>query len=342
MRYRPPADAAPAAGDETVIRSMLRNGRVILGGVLVAASLVAMPTAGDAAWWPWSKKKETQQVEPPPVDPGTAQAAPLDAADRVARAEQKIRELTGQVEELSFRLRELQEQLQRIQADNDFRLNRLEGGSAAPAPVAKAASPDNSGVVVVAGAAAQPDSTGAVADGAAPAGDGQPLGSLVIDAPAGPAVDQPIDLTAGAPAAGGDLRGGTAVVASLGDPNADYERAYGSILSGDYELAEASFRGFLQTYPGDARSPDAQYWLGESLFARGQYREAADEFLAGYKAYPKSGKAPDTLLKLGLSLAGLGERDAACSTYAEVLKKYPQASKALRQRVATEQAVASC
>ena len=42
----------------------------------------------------------------------------------------------------------------------------------------------------------------------------------------------------------------------------------------------------------------------------------------------------------GLSLAGLGEREAACSTYAEVLKKYPNSSNALRQRVATEQAVA--
>ena len=90
------------------------------------------------------------------------------------------------------------------------------------------------------------------------------------------------------------------------------------------------------------RVSDAQYWLGESLFARGQYRDAADEFLSGYKAYPQSGKAADTLLKLGLSLAGLGEREAACSTYAEVLKKYPNSSNALRQRVATEQAVARC
>ena len=319
---------------------MLRNARVLLGGVLVAASLVAMPTAGEAAWWPWSKKKETQQVEPPPVDPGTAEAARGAAGDRVARAEQRIRELTGQVEELTFRLRELQEQLQRIQADNDFRLNRLEGGSAAPAPVAKAASPDNSGVVVVAGAS-QPESTAALPDAAAPPGDGQPLGAMVIDAPAGPAVDQPIDLTAGVPA-GGDLRGGTAVIASLGDPNADYERAYGSILAGDYELAEASFRSFLQAYPGDARSPDAQYWLGESLFARGQYREAADEFLAGYKGYPKSGKAPDTLLKLGLSLAGRGARGAAGAPDGQVRQQKPQAAQGRPQRVATEQAVASC
>ncbi len=327
---------------------MLRSYRILVSGAVLAAALTAMPSAGDAAWWPWSKKKEAQQAAPPPADPVPLQAAPADSGDRVARAEATIRELTGQVEELAFRLRELQEQMRRIQADNEFRLSQLEGRppkqAAAEAPAA-----DGGGVLVIA-EAPRPDASGTAVDGTATGSAEQPLGTLVIDAPAGPAVDQPIDLTAGAaaaarpataPAAAGDLRG-SAVVASLGDPGADYERAYGSILSGDYELAEASFRGFLATFPGDARTPDAQYWLGESLFARGQYREAADEFLAGYKAYPKSGKAPDTLLKLGLSLAGLGEREAACSTYAEVLKKYPQASKALRQRVANEQAVASC
>ena len=320
---------------------MLRSYRILVSGVVIAAALATMPTASDAAWWPWGKKKETQQTAPQPVDPGPVQVAPLGAGDRMARAEAKIRELTGQVEELTFRLRELQEQMQRVQADNEFRLSRIEGGARPPKAAAKAPADQSGGVMVIA-ENPQPDAVGATIDGTATGSAEQPLGALVIDAPAGPVVDQPIDLTVGAaPATGGALRGG-AVVASLGDPNADYERAYGNILSGDYELAEASFRGFLASYPGDARSPDAQYWLGESLFARGQYREAADEFLAGYKGYPKSGKAPDTLLKLGLSLAGLGEREAACSTYAEVLKKYPQASKALRQRVANEQAVASC
>jgi tol-pal system protein YbgF len=127
-----------------------------------------------------------------------------------------------------------------------------------------------------------------------------------------------------------------------GDPRTDYERAYGNILSGDYDTAEAGFRQFLQTYADSEYAPDAQYWLGESLFVRAQYREAANEFLAGYKAYPKSGKAPDALLKLGLSLAGLGEREAACSTFSAVLKQYPDASNALRQRIKVEQASASC
>src|SRR4029078_1920379 len=126
------------------------------------------------------------------------------------------------------------------------------------------------------------------------------------------------------------------VLASLGDPRADYEAAYNNIITGNYERAEASFRMFLSAHPDDERASDAQYWLGESLFQRGKYRDAATEFLAGHNAYPTSPNAPDTLLKLGVSLAGMGERDAACQTYLKVLKQSPQASKSLRQRVAVE------
>ena len=151
-------------------------------------------------------------------------------------------------------------------------------------------------------------------------------------------------MRAPAPAAppGAETAPANTVMASLGDPRSDYERAYNTILTGDYVVAEGAFRQFLASYPSDALAPDAQYWLGESLFARGKYREAADEFLNGYKAWPTSGKGPDTLLKLGLSLAGLGERDAACSTYAKVLKQYPKMSNALRNRVSVEQASAAC
>ena len=248
----------------------------------------------------------------PPSTVTEVPIAPNDVMARLDRAEARIRELTGQVEELAFRLHQTQTPAPggarrpaacRTSPPCPSRQRRF------PTPVRRSPLPSRSGQVV-------------------------------IDAPQ----NQPIDLTAmararpeqpAAPAA-------STQVVSLGDPGADYERAYAAILAGDYILAEASFRGFIATYPGDPRVSDAQYWLGESLFARGQYRDAADEFLSGYKAYPQSGKAADTLLKLGLSLAGLGEREAACSTYAEVLKKYPNSSNALRQRVATEQAVARC
>jgi tol-pal system protein YbgF len=300
--------------------------RTIVLAAVAGLALAAQTVASSAIQWPWKRDRGTEEVVVPPpaeglppgeiliVPPSTVTEVPIapnDVIARLDRAEARIRELTGQVEELAFRLHQTQTQLQAAL------------GGQPPANAAAATQPvtplPNTGATVAAA---------------------QPSGQVVIDAPQ----NQPIDLTAMA-------RGGAeqpvapaapAQVVSLGDPGADYERAYAAILAGDYVLAEASFRGFIATYPGDQRVSDAQYWLGESLFARGLYRDAADEFLSGYKAHPTSGKAADTLLKLGLSLAGLGEREAACSTYAEVLKKYPNSSNALRQRVATEQAVARC
>ncbi len=295
---------------------------------IAGIAFAAQTAAGNAIQWPWKKDRGSEGVLLPPpaeglppgevliVPPSTVTEVPIapnDVMARLDRAEARIRELTGQVEELAFRLHQTQTQLQAALGGQP-----LPNVAAAPPPAAPTPLP-NAGATVAAA---------------------QPSGQVMIDAPP----NQPIDLTAmGRSGAQQPMATvAPAQVVSLGDPGADYERAYAAILGGDYVMAEASFRAFLATYPGDQRVSDAQYWLGESLFARGQYRDAADEFLAGYKSYPSSGKAADTLLKLGLSLAGLGEREAACSTYAEVLKKYPNSSNALRQRVATEQAVARC
>jgi len=126
------------------------------------------------------------------------------------------------------------------------------------------------------------------------------------------------------------------------DPGADYDRAYSSILSGDYAAAETGFKKFLTDFPGDPRAADAQYWLGESYYSRHQYRDAATSYLATYKNHPTSQKAPDSLFKLGLSLEGLGETSAACATYGELAKKFPKAQSGLVSRVATQKQKLGC
>jgi tol-pal system protein YbgF len=341
---------------------------LLAGGAVIAFLIAGLPTTGEAAWWKFGSRSDKggQSELQPPGDVGGMAAtnvAQSQDADRLSRIEAQIRALTGQIEELTHDLQQLQDQMKRAQEDNEFRFQDLESGksggrkaAAAPPPPAaeQNAQAEAAPAVVDQPAAEAPagDQIGNLAE-APPAdagGDGQalgapprPLGTLTLDGPP-PAGDGPIDLSS--MARGGDnAQAGDATVAALapsGNPRADYEAAYGNILRGDYSLAEAGFRQFLATYPGDALSPDAQYWLGESYFARGKYREAANEFLSGYKSYPKSAKGPDILFKLGASLAGLGERDAACQTYAKVLKQYPQISNAMRQRVKTEQASASC
>jgi len=267
-----------------------------------------------------------QGPQPPGSVGGVVQAqspqSEAQSALRMDRIEQQMRDMTGQIEQLTFQVRQLQEQLQRAQQDTDFRLKGVEGGGKR----SDAAPPPGDAIGDAIG------STDGEMDPAA-GGPGAPpraLGQLTLDPNA------PIDLSqgGGAPSA--------AAPPPSGNARSDYEAAYGLVMRGDYDVAEAAFRQFLQAHPKDPLAADAQYWVGESLYARQDYRGAADAFLSGYKQYPKSGKAADMLLKLGMSLAGLNQREAACATYAEVLKQYPKSSNALLQRVKQEQASASC
>lgn len=202
-------------------------------------------------------------------------------------------------------------------------------------------------------------------DGTTPEG-GQVVGSSVAEPMSAPAAGvAPINLSslnAGAPAGSPQEipapdRGATtsdvspsprATVAAIspsqltGTPTEIYNRAYQSVLDGDYDKAEQGFRAFLVAFPTDKRAPDAQYWIGDSLYQRGLFRDAGREFNTGYRAYPKSPKAPDSLLRLGMSLNALGQREAACSIYSELGKRYPNAPFALMQKVKNEQTSASC
>ena len=110
----------------------------------------------------------------------------------------------------------------------------------------------------------------------------------------------------------------------------------------DYAQATDAFRSFLKEHPSDRLTPEAQYWLGESLFQSQQYRDAAESFLTVSTKYDTNARAPDALLKLGMSLAALGEKEAACASLGEVLRKYPRASLGVKQGVDREQKRAHC
>jgi len=288
-----------------------------VAGVAAVAIGLAVATGAHAARLNLSLGK----IAAPQVMPGEGIIlAQSEAGARFNRLEAQVRNLTGQVEELQFRLRQLQEQIRQMQGGEPVATQgAVLAPSPAPAPVAT--QPD----AIASQAAAVP----AVSGGSAPLD----LSALARNNANLPPLPNENGASAGQQ---------TAALVPTGAPRSDYQRGYNLIVAGNFAAAEGAFRQFLAAYPRDQQASDAQFWIGESYFARGFYQEAADEFLAGYKTYPDSAKGPDSLLKLGLSLAGLGERDAACSTYAAVLKQYPQVSNALRQRVISERAVASC
>lgn len=275
---------------------------------------------------------------PAPVQDSSHGAEASEAAMRLDRMENALRNLTGQIEQLQYRSQQLEAQVKRLQDEADARA----GGRPAPAAVAAPATG-------IAGAASRPVVPAAVgkrsdafdpnADPAAP-GAPQPLGSPAsasasLARPAGGVTASDVPPVAA---------GGTQVAAlpASASPRELYDQGQGQLQRQDYAGAEQTFRQIIQANAGDRIIPDATFMLGESLFLRQNYGDAAASFLEVSTKYPNSVRAPEALLRLGQSLAGLGEKETACATFLEVDRKYPRAPSALRQAVEREQKRVGC
>jgi len=277
---------------------------------------------------------------------------------RINQLETQMRGLNGQIEQFGFQVRQLQDQIQRMQKDYEFRLQELENGAGRGTrpPQKRGEAPLGGETPAMAGAAAAaptvaaaPPPSAAAGRGAPPATLGQiggadPIGGLIGAAPmnlGAPGTSaRSVTDPATAPVPGVDPR--YSAVQPTANPRDEYDAAYGYVLNGEYELAETSFKTFIANHPTDKRVGSAQFWLGETFYVRSKNKEAADAFLKSYTQFPDGPKAPDSLLKLGLSLAALGEKKAACTTYDELIVKYPKASKALRDRALAEKTRAKC
>jgi tol-pal system protein YbgF len=335
---------------------------------ILSGTLAAMLLSGTAAF-----AQPSEQDRPGIVDllpkfglPGVFGAKKSEETVRYAQAsdprvvalEEQIRSLSGTIEELNFQILQMQEQLRKMQEDNEFRFQELEKRSDARAgksnrSVAQAPTAPRQPPAGNAPAAQSPGSIEEVITSQDPAAPGAPpktFGTITfdengnvkdgsIDQQATQGVITPPPTNGAAPAQDG------AVVAALpatDDPEELYRNSYEFILSGDYGTAEAGFRDHIARFPSDPKTADSHFWLGESLLGQQKYRDAAEVFLAANKNYPDSKKAPDMLLKLGVSLVGLNQRDVACATFAEIGKRYPDISGALKGRVKQEQALAAC
>ncbi|MCF3638385.1 tol-pal system protein YbgF [Rhizobium sp. TRM95111] len=271
---------------------------------------------------------------------------------RIGQLEEQIRSLNGRIEEMSFQLLQMQEQLRKAQEDNEFRFQDLEKG-------AGATSGQNGALERPADSADQSDvaaNTQIPADQSAGTDDvGQTieqLGTIRFDESGNPiGAERNTDTSqsasisnetslpgvdTGLPQASGQS------TASLDNPDDIYQAAYGHVLSGDYQLAEKEFRDYLDIYPEGDKAADASFWLGEAQYSQGNFNEAAKTFLNAHQTYAASTKAPEMLLKLGMSLAALDNRETACATLREVNKRYPGASKAVKTKVSSEQSRLSC
>ena len=304
--------------------------------------------------------------------PAMAQTAAENAV-RMQQLEEQIRFLTGQVEQLTFEVKQLQAQagagtarqqsgaleqaappegatLQQPEPSQQKRLAAASAGAPIPdsndietivqQPIAAAplAAPEPSALEGdVSAALPGVKVLGSMDSAAAQPNDGGFQGQVLVP----PSQQEPGDVAA---VAGTDQSIETVALApeaQLESPESLYERSNESLLRRQFGEAEAGFSNFLQRYPDHSLAGSAQYWLGETYYAQGDFKRAAANFLQGYKKYPKSRRAPDSLLKLGISLNRLGQSEQACAAYSAVSAEYPKAVDA-RKRAQAEAKRAGC
>ena len=292
-----------------------------------------------------------------PSSVGFAQDAG-DVTERMDRMEEQVRQLVGQVEELTFQLRETRGQLARIKSSD--------AGAGAPLKKKTAALAADQPVTFENDVTSEPLTKPAkkkkleISDTAesAAATAGEEFASTVIDENGN---EQPVVIKKApkpkvmgllpgssdfegqivvAPDAADAAGGGNVETVSLGNagdtPEAIYEHSYESLLRRQFGEAESGFRGFLARHRDHSLAGNAQYWLGETFYVQGDYKQAAQSFLTGFQDFPKSRKAADSLLKLGLSLNRLGQKEQACSAFSAVADKFPNATEAKKRAVAEQ------
>jgi len=107
------------------------------------------------------------------------------------------------------------------------------------------------------------------------------------------------------------------------NPMEVYQAAYRDYQRGNWDLALAGFRDFLTRYPDSELSPNAEYWIGESLYSQKKYLDAIDQFNRVVDKYPKSDKAPGALLKKGYGYLAMNDRSRAIVQFQYVVHEYP-------------------
>ena len=154
--------------------------------------------------------------------------------------------------------------------------------------------------------------------------------------------DDPIANIINAPDQRGATQRGAQVAMNSAEGRQQYDQAYSQLLQQNYPAAEVGFSEFLQRFPNDELTPNAQFWLGETYFVRGQWDSAAASFLKVAQSHPRSDKAPDSLAKFAMAMERKGNKPAACRALQELNARYPNPPAHVRSWETAERRRAGC
>jgi tol-pal system protein YbgF len=256
------------------------------------------------------------------------------------RIEQSLRDLTGQLEQVTFEIGKLRDELIKLQEDTDARFQSIDGaarppqertdstsvpdlGSAEPHPEQETAATPPTGDTAAAGAPPEQDAIAAAIAGTQLGAPPQPLGTLTLDGaqtggsnvagsattpPAAPG-EQPLSLS--------QLTGGPEPTPAP-DPNAGIAPATPGQGTAVASLGAVQVAGT----PTDVYNRAYQYVLD------GDYVQAEQSFRAFLVAFPTDKRAPDAQYWIGDSLFQRGLYREAGQEFNSGYRAYPKSGKA--------------
>lgn len=222
----------------------------------------------------------------------------LQMLDTLQELKREVRQLRGEVEVQTNKVRKLESLQREMYQDLSQRIQA--GGSGA----AVAAAPPAAETQTAATAAA-------------------------AQVPVPPATAAPQQETSG-PSGGEQAAGDPAA------EQADYRAAFDFLKSGNYNRASRAFSEFISTYPSGRFSDNAQYWLGESYYVTREFDPALSAFERLIADFPDSSKRGHALLKIGFIYDETGRKDEARRVLKELVAENPSSTAAglARKRLA--------
>jgi tol-pal system protein YbgF len=237
-----------------------------------------------------------------------------NAAVKLGEYDEIVRTMNGKIDELEYKIKQLEDKVDTMNKDIDVRFNLLEG------------KPITAGE----GSIATPKKfDAAVAQGAPKSivGDSVTTGDLK-------------NLTPNK-ATAANMQSST-VSATVVSADELYKTGLEALKAGNSTLAEQNMSKILSDYPSDKLAGNAQYWLGEVYYSTKNYAKAAVAFRDGYKNYKNGAKGADSLLKLGLSMEQLGKKAEACAALTQLPIEFPKADSGMITKAKTEAKKLGC
>ena len=107
-----------------------------------------------------------------------------------------------------------------------------------------------------------------------------------------------------------------------------FRSAYKVFLNGNYDRASSEFQRFVKHYPSTALTPQAFYYLGQSLYVQKHYDPAQRALQHIVTDYPNTKYRSQALYKLGQIMIETDKPSKAQELWNQVIQDYPDSPEA--------------